>query len=66
MAEYFLIDTPSGWKYGFPKLVPSSYVKSSTLFKIWLMSEGVPSEFIEISVKYCRIIKKVDINEIQN
>lgn len=38
-----MIDPPSGWKYGFPKLLPESRKKD---VKIWLVEQGYPQEEI--------------------
>lgn len=37
------VDPPSGWRYGFPKPMPSEVPD----FHAWLVSEGYPREEIE-------------------
>ena len=39
-----MIDPPSGWKYGFPKAVPSPAPNDMTA---WLVSEGYPQKLID-------------------
>lgn len=39
-----MIDPPSGWKYGFPKAVPSPTPKD---MMAWLVSEGYPQNEID-------------------
>ena len=39
-----MIDPPGGWKYGFPKVVPSPAPED---LMAWLVSEGYPQEQID-------------------
>ena len=60
MAQ-MLIDPPSGWKYGFPKPIPShvaDHVK-------WLVDNGYPQELVEDfgDSFYCRYIMVPDADE---
>lgn len=53
----YMIDPPSGWKYGFPKALPSEEViyyggsdygvKESFNINGWMIQEGYPKEEIE-------------------
>ena len=53
----YMIDPPSGWKYGFPKALPSEAViyyggsdygvKESFNINGWMIQEGYPKEEIE-------------------
>lgn len=47
-----MIDPPSGWKYGFPKVLPPD-VKDTTQ---WLLDNGYPQHEIDKCGKhfYCR------------
>jgi hypothetical protein len=48
-----VIDPPSGWKYGFPKVIPEDRRKDSLK---WLVEQGYPQELINEYGKYffCR------------
>ena len=48
-----IIDPPGGWKYGFPKEIPSDVVTSEE-FKEWLVASGYPERDIELALKYSR------------
>lgn len=41
MAKRIMVDPPSGWKYGFPKMLPEELPQPWSL-TIWLVSEGYP------------------------
>lgn len=45
--EIIVIDPPSGWKYGFPKEVPESKVKSTNM-KDLLIELGYPESEINL------------------
>lgn len=53
MTKKTIIDPPSGWKYGFPKVLPDEQ-KNRTLE--WLVENGYPQEEIDSCGKYfyCR------------
>lgn len=39
----YVIDPPSGWKYGFPKACPKEvYMAGEEAIKAWLIEEGYP------------------------
>jgi len=45
--EGLWIDPPSGWKYGFPKLMSKEDVQDQNLnFHEWLIKEGYPANLI--------------------
>jgi len=46
------IDPPSGWKYGFPKIIPDGV----TDVMAWLLEQGYPQKEIDSCGKhfYCR------------
>lgn len=44
------IDPPSGWKYGFPKIVPEDVED----LRQWLIDEGYPESDVDFAMKYCR------------
>lgn len=58
----YLIDPPSGWRYGFPKLIPKSE-RHRTL--AWLVENGYPQSEIDSfgDFFYCRYLE-VDNEEI--
>jgi hypothetical protein len=51
-----MIDPPSGWKYGFPKVLPDDVENVLE----WLVSEGYPQSEIDACGKnfYCRYWEK--------
>jgi hypothetical protein len=51
--QIIVIDPPSGWKYGFPKILPN-YIKGSDLLSNWLLDNGYPQEDIELALKHSR------------
>ena len=43
-----MVDPPSGWKFGFPKVVPDNFeVLNWEQKKDWLVSEGYPRKLID-------------------
>ena len=44
------IDPPSGWKYGFPKILPND-VKD---LREWLQENGYPENMTDLAMKYSR------------
>jgi hypothetical protein len=65
-----MIDPPSGWKWGFPKPVPSTLdpflrdtPPTDDEFREWFRSEGVPESDIEFATKHSRMWQtEIDIN----
>jgi len=51
------IDPPSGWKYGFPKVLPE---EAKRRVREWLVEEGYPAREIESYGEYfyCRYWSK--------
>jgi hypothetical protein len=49
MKEYVtMIDLPSGWKYGFPKVTPSKFETfTNEQRKEWMISEGYPEKELD-------------------
>ena len=43
MSKVTYIDPPSGWKYGFPKILPDYVIN----IKQWLINNGYPQEEID-------------------
>jgi hypothetical protein len=39
-----MIDPPSGWQYGFPKVIPANHLNR---VNDWLVENGYPRELIE-------------------
>lgn len=54
MSKKMMIDPPSGWKYGFPKVFPYDVKPEDTLD--WLVKNGYPQKEIDSYGKhfYCR------------
>jgi len=55
MTKVLMIDPPSGWKYGFPKPLPSSRSDEFNTLQ-WLVENGYPQREIDNHGKYfyCR------------
>ena len=52
MKKVTMIDPPSGWKYGFPKVYDN---KDNIPLEEWLLNNGYPQyEIDNVGVKYCR------------
>lgn len=47
------IDPPSGWMYGFPKILPDDVED----LEEWLIDNGYPHDDIEMAMKYSRYWK---------
>lgn len=47
------IDPPSGWKYGFPRVVPDDVITQEDYIK-WFKKVGYPEKDIEFALKYSR------------
>lgn len=52
--KVMMCDPPSGWKYGFPKAIPSELGEDESIIP-WLLSEGYPQSEIDAWGKnfYC-------------
>ncbi len=53
MVKVLICDPPSGWRYGFPKIIPENR-RGDTL--VWLVEQGYPQDEIASYGKhfYCR------------
>ena len=45
------VDPPSGWKYGFPKIMPENV----TDVKQWFIDEGYPEKDVQLALDYSRV-----------
>jgi hypothetical protein len=56
-----LIDPPSGWNYGFPKVIPSNTANH----RLWLIENGYPEKLIDEFGDhfYCRYWMEPDEGE---
>jgi len=45
-----MIDPPSGWKYGFPKVIP----EDMTDLRQWFIDSGYPESEVDFAMKHCR------------
>lgn len=52
-AKNKMIDPPSGWRYGFPKIYSP---KKGETMKDFLLNNGYPAEHVDVAVKYIRVI----------
>jgi hypothetical protein len=48
-----VIDPPSGWKYGFPKVLPE-HIKGAESLSKWLVDNDYPQEEVEFALKHSR------------
>jgi len=46
------IDPPSGWKYGFPKVLPDPTPED---IRSWLIENGYPERDVDFALQYCRM-----------
>lgn len=53
-TKVLTIDPPSGWRYGFPKILPDELVGNTEVLSKWLVSNGYPEEDLELALKYSR------------
>lgn len=53
-TKVLIIDPPSGWRYGFPKILPQELVGNTEALSKWLVSNGYPKEDIELALQYSR------------
>jgi hypothetical protein len=53
-GKKMFVDPPSGWIYGFPKVVPVDILKDEEQFKEWLIANGFPKKNVELALKYSR------------
>jgi hypothetical protein len=65
-TKVWMVDPPSGWKYGFPKPLPMEVHKKNNTLE-WLLSEGYPQAEIDACGEhfYCRYweVDEEDIKE---
>lgn len=47
-----IIDPPSGWRYGFPKVLPKN-VKPENL-RSWFVENGYPESEVDMAIKWSR------------
>lgn len=43
MAKITIVDPPSGWQFGFPKVVPQEILDSGEIYD-WIIEQGYPEE----------------------
>jgi hypothetical protein len=59
-----MCDPPSGWKYGFPKVIPEHARDSSESYFDWLVSEGYPQKLIDdLGDRFCSRYWNEEIEE---
>lgn len=46
----FMVDPPSGWKYGFPQLFDSS----KSTYRDFLRNNGYPTQHIDFAIRHTR------------
>jgi hypothetical protein len=44
-----MIDPPSGWMYGFPKVLPDN-----VNLRAWLLEQGYPEKDVDWAMDHCR------------
>ena len=65
VTKSLVIDPPSGWQYGFPKVVPHGVIKNESLMRIWLSEQGYPTKDIDLALKHSRYWEAEDEGEIE-
>lgn len=60
MAKVLMVDPPSGWRYGFPKVIP----EGAKIAEFYLKN-GYPEDEIEFAVRWTRMweVDEVEGNE---
>lgn len=58
-----IIDPPGGWKYGFPKPIPSQILHHEPSFISWLKEQGYPEKDIPLALKHSRYWERDDVAE---
>lgn len=49
-----IIDPPSGWKYGFPKILPNEFNNKNFDLKNWLLMNNYPENDIDLAIQFSR------------
>ena len=47
-----MCDPPSGWKYGFPKVIPENVLDDGYKFIPWLIEEGYPEGMVDLALAH--------------
>lgn len=58
MAKILMVDPPSGWRYGFPKVIPEGAKIAEFLIK-----NGYPKDEIDFAVRWIRMWEVDEGNE---
>jgi hypothetical protein len=53
-TKVLIIDPPSGWQHGFPKILPQELVGNTEGLSEWLVANGYPEEDLELALKHSR------------
>lgn len=56
MTKVTMIDPPTGWRYGFPKVFDHN--PDYETFGNWLIRNGYPESYVELATQYSRYWKK--------
>ena len=56
--KQLVIDPPEGWRYGFPRIVPSYILGDEKMLGRWLIKQGYPKKHIDLAIKYSRYWEK--------
>ena len=64
MSKVTMVDPPSGWRYGFPKIVPAEVREKGGSIIPWLVENGYPQREVAAHGDhfYCRYWEQ-EINE---
>jgi hypothetical protein len=49
-----VIDPPSGWMYGFPKLVNEDILCDAKQLRAWLIEQGYPEKDVDFGMRHYR------------
>jgi hypothetical protein len=56
-GNVFYVDPPTGWMFGFPKVIDLS---KETLDEDWLVAKGYPKRDVDFALNHVRIWEKYD------
>lgn len=62
MASRVFLDPPSGWRYGFPKSIPSEEYGLVDI-REWLIDNGYPEGETDFAMKHIRVWTETDLDD---
>lgn len=52
--KVLMVDPPSGWMYGFPRVAPREVLEDNKKFRDWLSKHGYPDDQLDFAVNNTR------------